>query len=57
MEDIKHTSLINLRNRLDEIEKEKQEILKEMDRRFPGMGTRIRYEEAEVNINAIRGVL
>ena len=53
MEDIKHTSLINLRNRLDEIEKEKQEILKEMDRRFPGMGTRIRYEEAEVNINAI----
>ena len=53
MEDIKHISLIELKNRLDEIEKEKQEILKEMDRRFPGMGTRIRYEEAEVNINAI----
>lgn len=50
MEDIKHTSLINLRNRLDEIEKEKQEILKEMDRRFPEMGTRIRYEEAEVEV-------
>lgn len=50
MEDIKHTSLNKLRNRLDEIEKEKQEILKEMDRRFPGMGTRIRYEEAEVEV-------
>lgn len=50
MEDIKHTSLINLRNRLDEIEKEKQEILKEMDRRFPNMGTKIRYQEAEVEV-------
>ena len=50
MEDIKHTSLINLRNRLDEIEKEKQDILKEMDRRFPNMGTKIRYQEAEVEV-------
>lgn len=50
MEDIKHTSLIELRNRLDEIEKEKQDILKEMDRRFPNMGTKIRYQEAEVEV-------
>jgi hypothetical protein len=50
MKNIKHTSLIELKNRLDEIEKEKQDILEEMDRRFPGMGTRIRYEEAEVEV-------
>lgn len=50
MENIKHTSLIELKNRLNEIEKEKQEILEEMDRRFPEMGTRIRYEEAEVEV-------
>lgn len=41
MEDIKHTSLIELKNRLDEIEKEKQDILEEMDRRFPGMGRKL----------------
>lgn len=50
MEDIKHTSLIELKNRLDEIEKEKQDILEEMDRRFPGMGRKISYQEAEVEV-------
>ena len=48
--DLQHTSLCDLNKRLNELDKEKEEILNELDRRFPGMGTRIRYEEAEVEV-------
>lgn len=48
--DLQHTSLCDLNKRLNELDKEKEEILNELDRRFPGMGRKIRYEEAEVEV-------
>lgn len=48
--DLQHTSLCDLNKRLNELDKEKEEILNELDRRFPGMGRKIRYQEAEVEV-------
>lgn len=45
---LEHISLLDLTKRLDEIENERNAILDEIDRRFPGMGRKIRYQEAEV---------
>lgn len=45
---LEHISLLDLTKRLDEIENERNAILDEIDRRFPCMGRKIRYQEAEV---------